>query len=188
MSNNHIHGGTGRTDRFRTSRIGSVMERYSTVPTLAPASMGVNRKKLRGEMTVTSYKSVSMPLSNEWLPHPVPSTTMRSLSALSVTLGSRKNDVASYNELSTNSAPFSKRNKGYARGCTIFSILACSEEVSSTESGFGVASSVKASLHIRAILHSKLEFVFCRQDISLLKFFSQDLFFLSATSGKVVVQ
>ena len=54
----------------------SVMDLYSTVPTAAPASMGVKRKKLRGETTVTSYFSVvSRVFRYDAAPQPVPRTT-----------------------------------------------------------------------------------------------------------------
>ena len=41
------------------ARIGSVMERYSTVPTEEAASIGVKRKKLRGLTTSRRYRSAS---------------------------------------------------------------------------------------------------------------------------------
>lgn len=44
-------------------RMGSLMLRNSTVPTAEPESMGVKRKKLRGETITTSYIPVSMILA-----------------------------------------------------------------------------------------------------------------------------
>ena len=53
-------GGRGDTqvasaapDRESIDLIGSTMDRCSTVPTVEPASIGVIRKKLRGDTTVT---------------------------------------------------------------------------------------------------------------------------------------
>jgi hypothetical protein len=44
-------------------RMGSLILRNSTVPTAEPLSMGVKRKKLRGETITTSYMPVSMILA-----------------------------------------------------------------------------------------------------------------------------
>ena len=48
---------------------------YSTVPTAAPASIGVKRKKFLGLMTVTSYLEPSIVFTKEAAPQPVPRTT-----------------------------------------------------------------------------------------------------------------
>lgn len=55
--------------------MGSVMERYSTVPTADAASIGVKRKKFRGETVVTSNLLASISFRSECAAQPVPRTT-----------------------------------------------------------------------------------------------------------------
>ena len=102
----------------------SVMDLYSTVPTAAPASMGVKRKKLRGETTLTSYFSVSRVFRYDAAPQPVPRTTtfsffpdgVRGGEGIGVDEETEEMDenwlVSDSANSSTTSAAFSRRNKG----------------------------------------------------------------------------
>lgn len=106
----------------RMSRKGSNIERYSTVPTLAPQSIGVKTKWSRGDTPVTSNgPEESRPFKNDAPPQPVPSTTILSLGVSSPPRSPRVSVQAKppRTDVSASSKSFSVRNSGYGRGRVI---------------------------------------------------------------------